>query len=418
MRRNLLSHAVWFWAVMISLSCVAISDSSAGRPGESDTPSASADLSTPSATFEPEDDFPRDPDPVSVHAVLDSGQAVSNAMTAHPGLAFISQIGGETGSGVSFTIQLPEGLLTLDADGDQTPAFGTTVTVTPVSEIPDIPFRRGYLAAFHLAPEGLLMTESATLDMTIPGEYGPEELVGFAADGTGEDFHLFPIVSYMDSFNGNTIVFFRVMHFSLYGVALATVQEIEAQQAHPPAKADSQDEDELAPLIPQEDELAPLVPVTEDTKNQKKLRKSHNRTVQPYINKLNNLDCNKVGVASYEFQKWLGRVNDANEVNRFQDLITQDGEALLKRIRECARINCPQCAGGAANKKSTDLFLVLAAWGEALSKSLGNFEGSLYWRGLGDMCAAQAGVQPPHPPVAGDCLGYECDATPTPLKCP
>jgi hypothetical protein len=419
MNRKRLSPFIWIGVVFLVLACASFNGSSSTDSPKPDSAQSEAVRTPATTTSEPEDNFPLPPDPITVHAVLDTEQAVSNELRAHPGLAFIDQIGVETKSGVSFTIQLPEGLLALDSGGDQIPAFGSTVTVTPVAEIPDIPFSRGYLAAFHLAPEGLLMTESATLDLTIPGEYAPDELVGFAADGTGEDFRLFPIVSYSDPYNGNTTVFFQIMHFSLYGVALATAQEIEAQQARPPAKPDSQDENELAPLIPQEeDELAPLVPVAEDTKNQKRLRKSYNRTVKPYIDTLSDLDCNKVGVAAYEFQKWLGRVDKANEVNRFQDMIRSDGEALLSRIKQCVKITCPLCAGGSANKKSVDLFMVLASWGEALSKTLGDFEGSFYWRGLGDMCAQQAGIQVPHISTGGGCIGDECDATPTPLKCP
>ena len=418
MKRKSLPPFLWIGAVFLILACASISSSPAADSRDTESTPSEATSASATSTAEPEDLFPLPPDPVTVHAVLDTEQSFSNALQSYPGLAYISQIGGVTKSGIDFTIQLPEGLLALDADGGQSPAFGSTVTVTPIAEIPDIPFSNGYLAAFHLAPEGLLMTEPATLDMTIPGRYNPEELVGFAADGTGEDFHLFPIVSYSDQYNEDTIVFFHIMHFSLYGVALATAQEIEAQQAHPPAKTDSQDENELAPLIPQEDDLAPLVPVPEDTKNQKKLRKSYNRTVNPYIVKLDELDCNKVGVAAYEFQKWLGRVDKAGEMNRFQEMIRSDGDALLNRIRQCVKITCPLCSGGTGNKKDVDLFLVLTSWGEALSKSLGDFEGSLYWRYLGDMCAEQAGVQPPHPPVAGDCMGSGCDATPTPLKCP
>jgi hypothetical protein len=417
MKRNHFPHLILIGTFLISLACAGIGGSPAAVSTESGSANPAASSST--ATAEPADVFPLPPDPVTVHAVLDPEQTFSNPTQSFPGLALIGQIGGETKTGVEFTVQLPEGLLALNADGDQTPAFGSKVTVTAVGEIPDIPFSRGYLAAFHIAPEGLLMTEPATLDMTLPGEYDPDELVGFAAEGTGEDFHLFPIVSYSDPYNGDTTVFFNIMHFSLYGVALATAQEIEAQQARPPAKSDAQDENELAPLIPQEeDDLAPLVPVTEDTKNQKKLRKSYNRTVKPYMEKLGNLDCNKVGVAAYEFQQWLGRVEKAGEVNRFQDMINSNGEALLSRLRECIKITCPHCAGGSANKKSVDLFMVLASWGEALSKTLGDFEGSFYWRGLGDMCAQQAGIQVPHISTGGGCIGDECDATPTPLKCP
>jgi hypothetical protein len=92
------------------------------------------------------------------------------------------------------------------------------------------------------------METAGSLSLTIPGEYDVTKLIGFAADANGEDFHLFPMAA--ESYDGTTYVYFSPTHFSLYGVAQATLQEIQAQTAHPPVKPASQDEEDLAPLLP------------------------------------------------------------------------------------------------------------------------------------------------------------------------
>lgn len=63
-------------------------------------------------------------------------------------------VDGESADGIDFYLGLPGALLSLDADQNLIPAFGSEVTVTPVSAIDDIPFSQGYLAAFHIGPKG------------------------------------------------------------------------------------------------------------------------------------------------------------------------------------------------------------------------------------------------------------------------
>jgi hypothetical protein len=362
----------------------------------------------------PTEVFPRTPDPVTVHAVLDSAHTFSNAFLAEPGVAYMSQIGGKINAGVEVTLQLPGGLLALDQDDNLTPAFGTTVTATPVSSIPDIPFQKGYLAAIHIAPEGLQMVEPASLSFTLQGEYAATDLVGFAADGTGADFHLFPVLT--SSGNGITLVYFSVIHFSLYGVAQATAAEIEAQHKHPPAKPENQADDDLAPLIPVGDDLAPLKPVL--TPNQLKVKKNHDHTVKPDLDKLSKLNCNQVGAAAMEFENWNGMVNQFGFQDTFKDQISADGQALMTRLKECIKIACPPCLGKGGSKKSANDFIILAAFAESIDRILGNSDEANYWLQLANKCAENAGIVQPQPPVAS--CGSDCPVvqSPTPLVCP
>jgi hypothetical protein len=175
--------------------------------------------------------FPLTPNPLNVQISLDTQHAVSDPGEA--GVARDRSLYGKFASGTEATLALPGGLLTRDASGNLSPAFGTPVKMTPVSAIGGLPFSQGYLAAFQLGPEGLLMSDPASLTVDLHTDYDPSKLVGFASDDNGNNFHLVPID--VSSGGGLTIVTFSLSHFSTYGVAQATAAEITAQQAHPPS---------------------------------------------------------------------------------------------------------------------------------------------------------------------------------------
>ena len=391
----------WSAALAVIVACACAPLSNVGLPSSDDSSSSA-------------DDFPRTSNPIAVHAILDTEHAASNAEWVSPGMAYNSPVDGETSDGTQFYLMMPGILLDQDADGNLIPAFGTVVTVTPVSAIDDIPFSQGYLAAVHIGPEGLLMTMPGTLTLTLPGSYDVSQLIGFAADGTGDDFHLFPIAA--SSFDdGTTYVSFSPSHFSLYGVALVTLQEIEAQQAHPPVSPASQDEEDLAPLVPiPSDELAPLW-----TKIQRQLNTSYNRMVKRDLDRLADIPCKKVDVTAYQFEAWMGKVEAANQTEHFQQMINQGAAALLNRLTECARVTCDHCLnntpGNQLDHASVNSLLVLAAFAGDMAGILGRTEDASYWLRLSDKCAEEAGLPPLGPSGFGDCTGA-C-VTAEPLVC-
>jgi hypothetical protein len=403
---------VWIGLTIVLLACLSTSQSTPKPDSNSTGVVPTTEGNAPSG-----DDFPRTPDPVTVHATLDPEHAVSNEESAKSDPAGVHLMDGETADGVTFSLMISDMVLARNTDGDLEPALGTVVTVTPVTAIDDIPFSQGYLAAVHIDPEGLMIVSPASLSLTIPGDYDAAQLIGFAADGTGGDFHLFPIT--VESSGGTTYAYFSVNHFSLYGVALATLQEIEAQAGHPPANPASQDEDELAPLTPLIDpfseELTPL-----QSKAQLQLNKSYNRMVKRDMDRLSDIPCNRVDVTAYYFNAWRGKVEAAGQTSHFQQQINRDAAALLDRLTECVKVACDTCVnnkpGNTLEKGAVNTLLVLAAFAGDMARVLDRMDEVSYWMRLSAHCADEAGLPPLYFSTGGDCEGAQCQ-TSVPLIC-
>jgi hypothetical protein len=397
-------------------------------PSNNDTPdnNSSTDPNSSETTLipsnqgtsdDPADNFPLTPDPISVQVTLDSAHMAKGSSSGFP-----ISVKGETADGTPFEIYLDNKLYTVDADGNLIGAFDSEVTITPVSAIEDLPFSKGFLTAVQLGPEGLLMAGPGTLTLSVPGNVEDEDMIGFAADGDGGDFHLFPVTGSYSEYYDATQFNFNVMHFSLYGVASVVQGEIEAQVGHPPASPAAQDENELAPLLPIKaplDDLAPLSKIP--SKLQRQLEKSHNRLVKPGMDKLATTKCERVTNAAYNFNEWRSKVDHANQTDYFQKQIDSDGKALHERFIECAKELCPVCMGlseGKPDKVKSMEMLTLATFAEELSFTLG-YDDFAYWRQLGNKCAEKAGVMPAGGSTGGDTFGGEGTVmTPTPLTCP
>ena len=362
----------------------------------------------------PPDNFPRTPNPVSITVTLDTKRTVKESNVGFP---FIVE--GKAADGSEFYMSMNNKLYFLDANDNLTNAFGTVVSMTPVSAIEGLPFSQGFLTAVQLDPEGLVMAEPGSLQLTVPGKYDVTELIGFAADGTGGDFHLYPVTaSYMD-YNDTTNFYINVVHFSIYGIAKVLPGEIEAQQAHPPASSFNQDEDELAPLViikPDTYELTPLI-----GEIQLQLLKSHTRLVKPLLDSLATTKCEQVSVAAYRFNEWQSKVDRANQTEYFQQQITSDANALHTRFNECAKDLCPVCMGSQSGSKPDmarlNSMITLATFAEVLSFNQG-FDDFAYWSAIGSKCSESGGLPNPAGSTGGDYSGDATLPTPTPVGCP
>jgi hypothetical protein len=390
------------------------SPSVSGGVPSTESPSVSGELSTGNSSS---DNFPLTPNPISITAVLDTERAITNADRVDPGIGYGFLKDGTTAEGIPFSLMLIGAMFKQDADGNLSMVLGTPVTATPVLSIADLPFSQGYLAAVHIGPDGLLMEMPGTLSFKLQGMYDVSTLIGFAADGTGSDFHLFPVTVYPDSYNGTTTVYFNIGHFSLYGVAQATAQEIQAQLDHPPVKTDSQDDQELAPLTPIlfDESLTPL-----PNKIQLQLGNSYNRLVKPYLADLANVQCNRVDVAAYQFATWQGKVEATNQSDFYQAQITADANNLLARLTECAKVTCMSClnntSGNVLDNASINHLLVLSAFAGDMASLLDKKDESSYWMRLSMKCSAEAGLPPLYVSTGGDNSGGEMP-TPVPLVC-
>jgi hypothetical protein len=403
---------VWIGTMVVLASCLTTTQS----PSQS-TSKSTGGLSSTEGNSSSLDGFPRTPDPVTVHATLDPTHAADNSKFETPGLVSNWPVDGETADGIKFYLSPDGALLSQDADGNLEPAFGSIITVTPVSAIADLPFSQGYLAAVHIGPDGLLMETAGSLSLTIPGDYDVTKLIGFAADANGEDFHLFPM--WAGSSDGTTTVIFSPTHFSLYGVAQATLQEIQAQAAHPPVKPASQDEDDLAPLLPLIDPTAEGVTPLR-SKIQLQLGKSYDRLIKRDLDRLPDIPCEKVGSVAWNFNDWKAKVDTAQESAFFEQKINQDATTLLNRLTKCAKIKCDACLNNTPGKKldkaTANSLIILAAFAGDMAGILGRMDEVSYWMQLSSKCNDDAGLPPIYPRTGGDCVGAQCK-TSVPLVC-
>jgi hypothetical protein len=237
--------------------------------------------------------------------------------------------------------------------------------------------------------------------LTIPGEYALGQLVGFASDGNGDNFHLYP--ANVISGGGQTSVLFDILHFSVYGVAQATLQEILAVHGRIPKGQTAQDEDLLAPLV--------LVPSSnpEDPVDQRvidELTRQHDLQIKPAIDRVFGIegDCNYVDVVAQEFINWYTRVQALGFEPNFNDEINRDMSVLQNSLVKCMTNVCSLCMGTPpGDKQKTDSFLIHAFYAETIALLAGNSSDADRWRELENACATNTGRRLPHMVMCDTC---------------
>lgn len=136
--------------------------------------------------------------------VLDSAAAVQ-AVVGPDGASIQAVSGGKT-----YTLNIPIAAL---------PA-NTTITVTPVTTIPNMPvFSGGLVAAVDLSPDGLQLARPATLTVTLPSAVSPAGLLGFLIDDAGTNLEVIDV-----AVNGTTLTM-AVPHFTTGGVTQAQLND-------------------------------------------------------------------------------------------------------------------------------------------------------------------------------------------------
>jgi hypothetical protein len=143
-----------------------------------------------------------------------------SADAARTAAADIGPEGGQVeavgADGTVYRLTVPEGAL----------ASQESISLTPVTEIADLPLPGDLLAAVEFAPDGLQLLTGAVLEIELPGvpALGADVLVGIAWQGAGESFHLVPAGA------NAAAVTLSVTHFSGVGVVL-TGPAVAAQLA-------------------------------------------------------------------------------------------------------------------------------------------------------------------------------------------
>ncbi len=409
MSRRLNHWYFWIGTAVIAVTCAC----GLVSPGASSSSTGNANSSGSNGSSSSQA-YAYTPNPLNVQITLDTQHVMSAQGEIQPGVINMETLTGKDPKGDNLDVTFPGDFLTQAADGTYEPAYGTKVTATPVSDIGGIPFAKGFVSAFQFGPEGLLMTQPVTVELTVPGSY--TDLVGFASNGDGTDFHLIPIDASPLGTTGQTIATFSLDHFSMYGVAEATTAEVAAQTAHPPSDAGDNDDDLLA---------APT------SKKQQVLDNEHNRLLNEIKNHSN---CNDVVAAARDFFTWYGHAQSANLLNSYKSQIASDSASLTSLLKSCIVIACPICMQSQSQSKNQSqanqqtqkqkqaaahTVMVQANFIEYFDALQNNSSDANYYRELSRKCATAAGLKDPLPPVA-DCQGSaDCGkVTPTELACP
>ena len=154
---------------------------------------------------------------------LDAGRQVSHAVPA--GGAVLTTTAAD---GTRFTLELPDG-----AVPDERP-----VTLTPLSALDGLPLSGGLIAGVQIEPDGLALLRPVTLTIETRTALNPDQVLGFAYAGQGEDFHLYP-----SAVSRNKITML-LTHFSGHGVGEGSDGDVQAAASASPADPQSKAENE------------------------------------------------------------------------------------------------------------------------------------------------------------------------------
>ncbi len=339
--------------------------------------------------------FPLDPDPINVTAILETENA---AVYKKGGYSY--DVETESNDGVLYNLQLLKDTIFMqDENGELAIDSDSKITLTPVSAIEGLPFSQGYEAAVHIGPDGAILLRSADLTMEIPNEYDTSTLIGFAADGTGDNLHLYP-ASFTSS-DGKTYATFNIIHFSLYGVAQVVKSEVVAQQAHPPVEPASQLEQELAPLW---------------TRSQRVLESYYEQNLKQSTKDLTKVTCEDLSKVVTDHNAWALNVQTAGETAVFADTIDLDRALLYKRLKECIYVTCETCVNPTTNSKPDKVEVqkmldrILLAQELGVKLKLGD-ETLNNWALISSKCAKSVGIPFRGAGIAADASGGSQTAT-------
>ncbi len=202
---------------------------------------------------------------LKVAAVTASPLTVTLTPEASPVTQTIGAAGGSitatSANGVVYTLSIPADALLSNKE----------ITLTPISQVGNLPLSGGLLSAVKIEPEGLEFYGYATLTTTLKqGAPANTSVIGFKSSNTGSEFHLYPLskpatAALIDltalqaqQDDDELVPITRVDETGTYGTGAGTSQDVKKQiQDHPPTDNSSQnqqqsaaDDDELVPLIP------------------------------------------------------------------------------------------------------------------------------------------------------------------------
>jgi hypothetical protein len=285
----------------------------------------------------------RPTDPVPVRFIADVGRAAH--ATIGPEGGTLSALAAD---GTRFELLIPPGALD----------FTEVITMTPALRAENLPFSGGLIGAVSLEPAGLDLYTPAQVRI-IPPTLAPGLMtIGFAYNGTGEQFHLRPLAP-----NAGTVqlqaeeiaITMEIVSIRPVGAGRGTRADVDRQlsQSAPADPIDAMEQDIVAEAL--------------DLLEKEVSRRAYERDVRPLLLQAVT-DVQVVDEAIRRFDRWLQLVDSHGDRTRFFTQIVE-GRNLMERF-------LPRAAGAAADRcysqKRPEEGFRLLRWMRYASKYLGS----------------------------------------------
>ena len=306
------------------------------------------------------------------------GAASSVKFTPDPGRTTTAVIGAEGGTikaiaedGTTYELVIPPDALDFDE----------TISMTPVSSTAGLPLSNGMAGAVILEPAGIIFYEPATLIITPAATPSGEMAVGFAYDGTGEEFHLQLLLDDTAStgylpdsavlLDATTLIAnasSRTLKLSVpatrgYGAGAGSAQDV-AKRLNSPRPSDPMDDlDEL--LIDLGDGVR--LPIMGTSKFKEQLSRTFNEGILPLL-KAAASDPALADKAFLAYDRWLAYVNEFGLYQDLLDDITTAKVVIIDIIDKVSEKSTDRCF----NEKRPEEAFAMQRWIRYARKFLPN----------------------------------------------
>jgi hypothetical protein len=259
--------------------------------------------------------------------------------------------------------------------------FDETISMIPVSSVDGLPLSGGLVGAVMLEPAGIIFYEPATLRITLSAPITGDIQVGFAYEGTGEEFHLQRLISETSTtgmipdsdFLLNAIALIKnastgtvelaVPSTRGYGAGSGTQKDITSRQNEPRPKDPMDNIDEL--MLP----LSPniKIPAIELPEFIKEMSNTFNTGILPLINAAQtNPELSDNALLLYD--RWLAYVIEFDLSDDLDNELTTARVALVEMLNKVSENSAERCY---TEKRPEEAF-ALQRWIQYARKFLSN----------------------------------------------
>lgn len=253
--------------------------------------------------------------PIPVRFVDDSGRAAHAAIGPQGGT-----LSATAADGTRFELSVPAEALD----------FSETITMTLVLRAENLPLSGGLIGAVSLEPAGLAFYEPATLRI-IPATLAPGyQTIGFAYNGSGEQFHLRPLAPIPGAVQlqaAEIAITMEIISIRPYGVGRGSQADID-RQLQQPAPSDPMDALDQSML----DKLRQISALGE----------TYDRVVEPNLQRAKT-DVSVTDQALRQIDQWWHLVEMYGLMPRFDNQIAHAKALLGDVLEHAASISADRC---------------------------------------------------------------------------